>query len=319
VLLFVSSVLALTEREYKEAFILWTLEYNKVYTSGEFTSRYNAFKANLDYVNEWNAKGSSTVLGTTIFADLTNAEYQSIYLGTRFDGTSRLASAKVFTPTANPASVDWVTAGAVTGIKNQGQCGSCWSFSTTGSTEGVTFISTGKLISLSEQNLMDCSSSYGNDGCNGGLMDQAFRYIIANKGIDTEASYPYTMASEPCAYVAANSGATITGFKDIASGSEAALETASVLQPISVAIDASHESFQLYKSGVYNETACSSTALDHGVLVVGYNVDSAGTKYWLVKNSWGTAWGQAGYIWMSKDAKNQCGIATMASYPTKKA
>jgi cathepsin L len=209
-----------------------------------------------------------TAVGPTIFADLTNEEYRTLTLGTRFDGTARLAAAQVVeSPQANPASVNWVKAGAVTPIKNQGQCGSCWSFSTTGSVEGIHFIRKSmpsksfcivptvsyldNLVSLSEQNLMDCSTSYGNNGCNGGLMDQAFRYIVANGGIDTEASYPYTEATEPCKYKAANSGASITGFTDVTAGSESVLETAAVTQPISVAIDASHNSFQLYQSGVY--------------------------------------------------------------------
>jgi len=319
-LLFVSSVLALSEQEYQDSFLSWTKTHNKVYTTGEFSTRYNIFKANLDYVNDWNSKGSDTVLGTTVFADLTNEEYRMM-LGTRFDGTARLAAAKaarkVENVSANPTSVDWVKQGAVTAIKNQGQCGSCWSFSTTGSAEGIHFIKTGNLVSLSEQNLMDCSSSYGNDGCDGGLMDQAFRYIIANGGIDTEASYPYTMATENCRYKAANSGATLSGFTDVTSGSESALETAAVTQPISVAIDASHNSFQLYSSGIYYEPDCSTSKLDHGVLVVGYGV-SDGKDYWLVKNSWGTTWGLEGYIWMSKDRNNNCGIATMASFPTAK-
>jgi len=318
-LLFVSSVCALSEQEYQDAFVAWTREHNKVYGNFEFGTRFNIFKANLDYVNEWNAKGSETILGTTVFADLTNEEYRSTFLGTFYDGTARLAAAKGAVSlqpiNANPTSVDWVTEGAVTAIKNQGQCGSCWSFSTTGSVEGIHFLTTKNLVALSEQNLMDCSTDYGNNGCNGGLMDNAFNYIIANKGIDTEASYPYTMAAnETCNYKAANSGATITGYKDVTSGSESALQTASVKQPISVAIDASHNSFQLYVSGVYNEPACSPTALDHGVLVAGYGV-SGSTDYWLVKNSWGTTWGIEGYIWMSRNKNNQCGIATEASFP----
>eukprot|EP00026_Physarum_polycephalum_P011988 Phypoly_transcript_12243.p1 GENE.Phypoly_transcript_12243~~Phypoly_transcript_12243.p1 ORF type:complete len:335 (+),score=55.31 Phypoly_transcript_12243:91-1095(+) len=324
VLLFATCAFALSEQEYQDSFVAWTRLHNKAYSSSEFSTRYNAFKANLDYINAWNAKGSPTVLGATQFADLTNAEYRELMLGSHFDGTARLKAAKLNnivqgTPVkANPTSVDWVKEGAVTHIKNQGQCGSCWSFSTTGSVEGIHFLTKQNLVGLSEQNLIDCSTSYGNNGCNGGLMDQAFRYIIANGGIDTEASYPYTMASEPCKYKAKESGASITGFTDVKpAGSESALETATVHQPISVAIDASHSSFQLYESGVYYEPDCSTTALDHGVLVVGYGVDGS-KDYWLVKNSWGTTWGQAGYIWMSRNRDNNCGIATLASFPTIK-
>jgi len=229
---------------------------------------------------------------------------------------------KTYTPVESnvavdaPTSVDWRKQGAVTPVKNQGQCGSCWSFSATGSTEGATFLKKGNLPSLSEQNLVDCSTAQGNQGCNGGLMDQAFQYIISNRGIDTEASYPYTATGpNACQYNAANSAATLTSFQDVASGNENALQAAVAQQPTSVAIDASQQSFQLYSGGVYNEPACSSTQLDHGVLAVGYGADASNTAYWIVKNSWGASWGLQGYILMSRNLNNQCGIATAASYP----
>jgi cathepsin L len=311
-----SIAVAYTDLEYQTAFANWMHDHSKSYAAAEFQSRFSIFKSNMDYVNDWNAAGSATVLGLTHLADLTNAEYQSIYLGTHFDGTERLNNAPAFTATGPLAdTINWAAKGAVTGIKNQGQCGSCWSFSTTGSVEGAHFLSTNNLVSLSEQNLMDCSQPEGNQGCNGGLMDSAFKYIISNHGIDTEASYPYLTATNfQCEYKAANSGATIASYTDVAAGSEDALATAVNSRPVSVAIDASHNSFQLYVSGVYYEPACSASALDHGVLAVGYGT-SGSSDYWIVKNSWGESWGMSGYIWMSRNRSNNCGIASMASYP----
>jgi len=314
-----SIALAYSDAEYQQSFTNWMIKFQKSYSSEEFQTRFSIFRNNMDYIRDWNAQGSSTVLGLGPFADITNAEYRKIYLGTHFDGTARLAAASASRSTlkvAANATVDWVAKGAVTAIKDQGQCGSCWSFSTTGSVEGAHFLSTMNLVSLSEQNLMDCSTKEGNNGCNGGLMDYAFEYIIKNNGIDTEASYPYLAKDEAkCNYKAANSGATIASYTDVTSGDETALATAANKQPISVAIDAALDSFQHYSTGIYYEPKCSSTALDHGVLVVGYGTEADG-DYWLVKNSWGTSWGENGYIQMARNQNNNCGIATMASFPT---
>ena len=249
--------------------------------------------------------------------DMENHEIVAMFNGYRQELRNR-SSTKVFR--ANPnikldSAVDWREKGAVTEVKNQGQCGSCWSFSTTGSLEGQHFLKTGQLVSLSEQNLVDCSTLYGNHGCEGGLMDNAFRYIKANGGLDTEASYPYQAHNELCRFNQENVGATDDGYVDIPKGDEDSLTQAiSSVGPISVAIDASKSTFHYYKKGVYSEDLCSSTKLDHGVLAVGYGSQDE-QDYYIVKNSWGASWGMEGYILMSRNNDNNCGIATQASYP----
>lgn len=254
------------------------------------------------------------------YGDLLPHEFSGIMNGYRHDlkkQQSGLLGASYIYP-ANveiPKEVDWRTQGAVTPVKNQGQCGSCWSFSATGALEGQHFRKNGKLVSLSEQNLIDCSTSYGNHGCNGGLMDFAFKYIKDNGGIDTEESYPYEAEDDSCRYSKKNRGATDVGFVDIPQGDENALKAAlATVGPVSIAIDASQPSFQFYSEGVYDEPNCSPANLDHGVLAVGYGVDN-GQDYWLVKNSWGTEWGDQGYIKIARNKDNMCGVASAASYP----
>ncbi|XP_028293262.1 cathepsin L1-like isoform X5 [Gouania willdenowi] len=257
-------------------------------------------------------------LGMTYFADMENKEYQQLISRgclRSFNTSQPRRVSTVLHKTDLPDTVDWRDNGYVTPVKDQQQCRSCWAFSATGSLEGQNFRATGNLVSLSEQQLVDCSGDYGNIGCDGGLMDQAFDYIEANGGIDTEDSYPYEAEDGKCRYNPANIGATCTGHVDVTQFDEDALkEAVATIGPVSVAIDASHASFQLYTSGVYNEPDCSSTELDHGVLAVGYGTEN-GQDYWLIKNSWGLGWGDEGYIMMSRNKNNQCGIATAASYP----
>jgi cathepsin L len=255
-------------------------------------------------------------LGMNAFGDMTNEEFKAAYLGTKKPEFN--ASHTLFLSPLNvkdlPDTVDWRTQGYVTGVKDQGQCGSCWSFSATGSLEGQYFHKSKTLVSFSEQQLVDCSGEFGNQGCNGGLMDQAFDYI-KKYGIEKEEDYPYTARDGKCKYASGKTVTTVSGYTDIPTTDEAKLkEAVATVGPVSVAIDASHLSFQLYRSGVYNEKSCSQTQLDHGVLAVGYGAEN-GNNYWLVKNSWGGSWGQKGYIFMSRDKNNQCGIATAASYP----
>ncbi|GFS28316.1 cathepsin L [Nephila pilipes] len=255
--------------------------------------------------------------GINEYSDLAHDEFVRIFNGYKSEANFK-SNASSWVPFFNvqiPDKVDWRDKGLVTPVKNQQQCGSCWAFSTTGSLEGQHMKKTGDLVSLSEQNLVDCSGPEGNQGCGGGWMDQGFDYIKENKGIDTEASYPYTAQDGTCHFKKSDVGATITGYVDIHSGDEEALKQAvATIGPISVAIDASHESFQTYQDGIYDEPECSTDELDHAVLAVGYGTED-GSDYWLVKNSWGTTWGIKGYIKMTRNNGNQCGIATKASYP----
>jgi cathepsin L len=319
--LFLAAFALRSEREYQDEFVSWMQQHQKSYHHNEFRQRFAIFKSNLDFIQQHNQEyeqGMHTfTVGINQFVDLTAEEFGQMYMGFRIpEGRKIENSDDVITGPLGtlPASWDWRDHGAVTHVKNQEQCGSCWSFSTTGSFEGCHQITTGSLASFSEQNLIDCSSSYGNEGCNGGLMTDAMDYIIANDGLDSESSYPYTASEGRCHYSASNSQGTMNNYQNVKSGDESALQQAVYEGPTSVAIDASKASFQMYKSGVYYAPTCSSKNLDHGVLAVGWGSDS-GDDYWIVKNSWGTTWGQQGYIWMARNKNNNCGIATMATLP----
>jgi C1A family cysteine protease len=224
------------------------------------------------------------------------------------------------------SSVDWVSAGAVTPVKDQGQCGSCWSFSTTGALEGAYYTTYGSLPSFSEQQLVDCDNrQHGGKemGCNGGLMDNAFTWIKKNGGLCTEVSYPYVSGTTKTAGTcqstcSAVKNSAVVSYTDVPVKSDSAMMQALTLQPVSVAIEADQKAFQLYKSGVF--TGECGVNLDHGVLVVGFG-SMSGTDYYRIKNSWGTTWGDAGYIYIGRgsqfnDGQGQCGVLLSASYPS---
>ncbi|XP_068659884.1 senescence-specific cysteine protease SAG39-like [Aristolochia californica] len=299
----------------------WIAKYGRVYKdTAEKERRFKIFADNVQLVEAFNSDGGNNYrLSVNEFADLTNEEFRASRNG--FRPSLRDTSSSLFryeNVTAVPSTVDWRKKGAVTPVKDQGQCGCCWAFSAVAAMEGATKLSTGKLVSLSEQELVDCDTRGVDQGCNGGLMDDAFKFILHNGGLTTETTYPYEGVDGKCnSKKEASSAAKISGFEDVPENSESALLKAAANQPVSVAIDAGGIPFQLYSGGVF--TGPCGTSLDHGVTVVGYGTTSDGTMYWLVKNSWGSSWGEDGYIRMQRnvDAKEGlCGIAMEASYPT---
>ncbi len=307
-----------------QQFLNFKILYNRTYEGFEHSNRFEIFKHNLDFIENENSKKQGWILSVNKFTDLSPFEFKSQYTSSlqpprnQRRNTNNIQSRQPYLNLIRdyPISWDWVEKGAVTSVKDQGQCGSCWAFSTTGALEGAYFNKYKNLISFSEQQLVDCSSSAGNDGCNGGLMDNAFEWLKTNS-ICTEQDYSYKAIDETC-NTECIGVIKIMSYTDVNTNDETALMSAVYKQPVSVAIEADQSIFQMYSSGVISSTSCG-TNLDHGVLIVGWGIDhNSGKKYWKIKNSWGPNWGENGYILLERDGKNKsgtCGLAIEPSYP----
>jgi len=319
----ISNAEFIRERHHYEAkFVDWMKEHGKEYATGrEFVERLETFAFHEDYIQTHNAEGHDFKLGHNEYSDLTAEEFRQYFRLGEFAGVKypvfgeKTGEKFVHHGDALPDSIDWVEKKMVSEVKNQGQCGSCWAFSTTGSLESAYALKNGKIVEFSEQQLVDCDHN-GDMGCNGGLMDNAFKWIESNKGLCTEQDYSYKGVTGRCQTSCTNvEGSTVQKFTDVGHTDED-LMAALAQQPVSVAIEADQTSFQLYKSGVL--TSRCGTNLDHGVLAVGYGTEN-GQDFYRIKNSWGPSWGDEGFIKIARGVSQkggQCGVLLAASFPT---
>ncbi|KAF0714218.1 Aste57867_3933 [Aphanomyces stellatus] len=301
-----------------EAFEAFALQHGKVYADeAESNYRASVFHANLQYINSMNRQGLSYTLAMNHMGDMT-ADEMKVYTGAnklkraKDNGAARVYETQY---TTLPDEWDWRPIGGVTSVKDQGNCGSCWTFGTTGALEGQWYKKTNQTVRFSQQNLLDCSWDEGNNACNGGLDYQAYRWIIKHGGLEPEATYgTYKNLPGFCHFNVSNALAKVTSFVNI-SGVQGMNEALVHVGPLSVSIDASLPSFYFYAGGYYNDLNCKSGIddLDHSVVAVGYTKHE-GKTYTLVKNSWSTHWGEDGYIKIAQE-NNICGVATSPTYP----
>ena len=325
--IFLLALLPLVQCSIISRFEKWVNEFKiAIETDEQYSSILEKWVSNNKFIEEINAKNLTFTLGHNQFSGMDSNDF-SKYLGISgiLYADNNINIKSIASNSTLPETVNWIDNGAVTNVKDQGQCGSCWSFSTTGALEGAYYVKYGMLESFSEQQLVDCDNirNGGKDlGCKGGLMDNAFTWIGDNNGLCYENDYPYisgqTKSSGSCKTSCKNiKNSKITEFVDIIKSSDTEMMSAVAQQPVSIAIQADQREFQLYKSGVF--TASCGVDLDHGVLVVGYGTEN-NLDYYLVKNSWSTTWGDKGYIKLGRgkqynNGDGQCGLLLQGSYP----
>jgi cathepsin L len=298
----------------ERSFVQWMRNTNQVFVGDEYQLRFGLYQTAARYVQEHNRKGYSWTVAMNKFACLTPAEYK-VMLGYRESPHYTKIEEKKNAVKDVPDSIDWRDSGVVNPIKDQAQCGSCWAFSAIQAMESAWAIKHSKLLSLSEQNLVDCCCY----GCDGGVPSDAYNYVINHQSgiFETEDGYPYTATTGTCHFdqsVAAEAKITSHKSPSLLPNETKLKEAIAEYGPASVCIDASQASFQLYSGGIYDESSCHSLILDHAVGCVGYGT-SSGTDYWLIRNSWGTSWGEAGYIRIRRNHNNRCGVATKVVFP----
>ncbi|XP_029009581.1 pro-cathepsin H [Betta splendens] len=294
----------------------WMSQYNKVYSPQEYYERLQIFTDNKRRIDKHNAGNHSFTMRLNQFSDMTFSEFRKSYLLSEPQNCSATKGNYLSSNAPLPDSIDWRKKGNyLTPVKNQGPCGSCWTFSTTGCLESVVAIGTGKLVPLSEQQLVDCAQAFNNHGCKGGLPSQAFEYILYNKGLMTETDYPYNAFEGPCRYSPKLAAAFVKDVVNITAYDEMGMvDAVATHNPVSFAFDVTAD-FMSYHEGVYTSTQCHSTTdmVNHAVLAVGYG-QANGIPYWIVKNSWGSSWGMDGYFLIER-GKNMCGLAACSSFP----
>ncbi|KAK5902275.1 hypothetical protein CesoFtcFv8_007546 [Champsocephalus esox] len=294
----------------------WMAQYNKVYSMQEYHERLQIFTENKRRIDKHNEGNQTFTMGLNQFADMTFGEFRKYFLLSEPQNCSATKGNHFSSKGPLPDSIDWRKKGNyVTDVKNQAACGSCWTFSTTGCLESVTAINTGKLVPLSEQQLIDCAQDFNNHGCDGGLPSQAFEYIMYNKGLMTEEDYPYKAIELTCVYKPELAAAFVKDVVNITQYDEKGMvDAVATLNPVSFAFEVTSD-FMHYSGGVYTSTECHQTPdmVNHAVLAVGYGLQD-GTPYWIVKNSWGSRWGIDGYFLIERE-KNMCGLAACSSFP----